>query len=314
MGMGAGAEAISTPGNGPAGAPATPPSTPGAAPAPTPPAGGATPPATWYGNVAPETKTLLDAKKFDSIDTMAKSYIGLEKLARADPSTIVTLPKEGEDMAPVWNRLGRPDKVEGYKLEGELAPMAKDPLVTALLPEWHKAGLTQAQMAALVKTGTAAAEKLRAEADAQFASNAERALSEVKMEWGAGYERNIQAAKATALKLGLTGEEATAIERAMGTKAFLTKFATAGQGLLEATHVDGQQRAASGQLTPQQAVEELAALGRDKEFQNKLRAGDKDAKQRIKDLTAARAGMQTAEMQARLASGQGLERVIPAAR
>jgi hypothetical protein len=28
------------------------------------------------------------------------------------------------------------------------------------------------------------------------------------MEWGAGYERNIQAAKATALKLGLTGDEA----------------------------------------------------------------------------------------------------------
>ena len=67
-------------------------------------------------------------------------------------------------------------------------------------------------------------------------------------------------------------------------------------------------------MTPTQAVEELAALGKDKEFQAKLRANDKDAKQRVKDLTAARAGMQTAEMAARLASGQGLERVIPAAR
>lgn len=308
MGMGTGAEAISTPGNGGA-APAAP--APGAAPAAAP---SGTPPATpWYGaGVAPETKALLEAKKFDSVDTMAKSYIGLEKLARADPSTIVTLPKEGEDMAPVWNRLGRPDKVDGYKFEGDIAPLAKDPLISALLPEWHKAGLTQAQVAAVAKTGNAAAEKLRADADAQFNSAAQAALAEVKMQWGAGYERNIQAAKATALKLGLTGDEATAIERAIGTKAFLTKFATAGQGLLEATHVAGDQRAVSGQLTPQQAVEELAALGKDREFQNKLRNGDKDAKQRVKDLTAARAGMQTAEMAARLASGQGLERVIPA--
>jgi hypothetical protein len=120
----------------------------------------------------------------------------------------------------------------------------------------------------------------------------------------------MDAVRATAQKLGFTTEELDKMERAVGTKAMLEKFAAAGAALIEKRGVDGAGiPGESLPMTPDQATAELKAIAKDKDFQRRLMAGDMEAQKRVKELTAYRAGYLPGDYQGLLAAGRGGERI-----
>ena len=81
-------------------------------------------------------------QSFDSVDKLAKSYVHARKMIGADPNQMLQLPKEGDEEGwnQVYNRLGRPEKADGYDFDlgdGEQSPDVADFKNVA-----HQLGLT----------------------------------------------------------------------------------------------------------------------------------------------------------------------------
>jgi hypothetical protein len=277
---------------------------PGATPAPA-----ATSAPAASGIVWPEAQRALAEKYQGDPIKILGALDSAQKLIGADKATVIALPKEGDTVAQaeLWNKLGRPESPAGYKLEGDIA---KDPAVASAREAGHALGLTQAQFAGFAKwfsdSGAAA---IKAQEDA-FAADSSKGVAELKASWGAGYQKQMDAVRATAQKLGFTTEELDKMERAVGTKAMLEKFAAAGAALIEKRGVDGAGiPGESLPMTPDQATAELKAIAKDKDFQRRLMAGDMEAQKRVKELTAYRAGYLPGDYQGLLAAGRGGERI-----
>jgi hypothetical protein len=160
----------------------------------------------WYDSLS-EEEVAKDARaglsKFKTPGALAKSYLELEKMRGQG----LTLPGEGakpEEWDAFFNKLGRPEKVDGYQLErpnlgGEGIYPAD--LEKSFLTKAHEAGLSNKQAQALLgwwgETEKATLQKLSDMTKANVDS--------LKKDWGTDYEDNIKAARATARQF-LEGE------------------------------------------------------------------------------------------------------------
>jgi hypothetical protein len=92
--------------------------------------------------------------KESGVEGLARGYVNLEKLLGADGDKRLLLPDKDatdEDRAAFWNKLGRPEKVEGYDVkmpekvpQGYPVDVVK-PRVDGFLKKAHQIGITQAQ-------------------------------------------------------------------------------------------------------------------------------------------------------------------------
>jgi len=283
----------------------TPPPPPPPAANGTPPPPAAVPPAagafTW-----PTEHADLGAKYGNDPVKAIGALAAAQTFLGADPNSLVRLPKDGdaEGMKAVYTRLGMPPTPDAYKLDPEVA---KVQAIKDFLPAVHAAGLNNAQVNALAKTiieNGAAATKA---ADDAFMAQAGKDMETLKAEWGAAYDQQLRQAKATAMKLGITGEQADAIERAIGTKAMLEMYAKAGAELVEKPHVDAG-GTPTGQLTPAQATARRSELARDRGFQARIAAKDVGALLEYRQLNAWSKGMTLAEFEGAIAAGEGLSK------
>lgn len=283
----------------------TPAAAPLAAGAPAP-VGSGTPAAnaSWYGEhvpaTNPELKTWADGKKFTSMTDALTAYQNAEKLIGGDPKLLLRLPAEGdaEAQGSMWNKLGRPEKAEGYKLGEELKA---DPAVAAFLPAAWAAGLTQGQVEGVLKWSGEMAAKQTADAEVAFAAQMTKSNAELKAEWGQGYDRNIAAANATIQRLGLTDVQLSAMAKAEGSssKSVIQQLAKAGEGLVEGKTANGQGAPATGfgNLTPQEAKAQWDAMSKDPAFVARMKRNDPLALQQKRELDAARRGITVADFQ-----------------
>lgn len=287
--------AVAPPSAPPAGSPpAVPPAAAGGTPAP---GGSGTPPAEpGYLKWDPDLHEI--GKKYagspDPHLETAKALRNAEKLIGGDPKLLLKIPAEGdsEAQATLWNKLGRPEKPDGYKLPEALA---KDETLGKMLPEFHKMGLTQAQVAALTEMSAAQAKAINEAADASYAAQAKSDIAALRVEWGQAFERNDAAAMAAIQKLGLTDKQVTALARAEGSSVaiVLKQLAAAGATLLEAKAAGGPAAPGSGMgaMTPQEAAAKWTSLTKDREFVAKLQRKDPAAMNIKRELDAARRGI-----------------------
>lgn len=308
---------IATPGTA---APTTPaaaaPTTPSSSTTPTaaPPTAGTTttaptaPPAdAWYKDLPADVHPL--SAKYKDVAAAMAGFANAQKFIGKDPSRLVEIPATGDatGQRALWTRLGCPEKADGYKLDGELA---KDPTVGAAREAAFAAGLSQDQFAALAGWLDTSGKAAREAADTTFATNAAQAVAELRTQWGAGFDKQMQGVRAVSQRLGFTGDELDAIERAIGTKPLLERLAKAGERMTEPTAPGGAPNGSQAAgMTPEQAGAELRALGKDKAFQKRLQENDAEAHKRVKELTAYRAGMTPDTFAGMIGAGRGGERV-----
>lgn len=219
---------------------------------------------------------------YAGLPDVIKSTMALEKIKGARAEEIVRVPKEGQAWDEVWNRLGRPEKADGYKLpERELGSGAID-LRPLLLPKAHEVGLSQKQVEALDTHLNRVFEGVVQRADQEFAARVARETSEVQAEWGDQYPHRFRAAAATveplrqASGLELSERELEAVEKAMGS-AWLTKLmygvSRLAGGLAEARFVEGESPDGGMGMSPAAAAEAMDRHKADPKVREALTAG-----------------------------------------
>lgn len=200
---------------------------------------------------------------------LLKGYRELERLM-GDPKTLARIPKADDEKGwnEFWGRLGRP--AEGTPEAYELAAAeGSDPtLAKGLAQAAHKAGLTKAQLHAIVDfhhAQTAAHEQAEA---AAMEARIDADTNELRVEYGAAFEQKLATADKAAQRYGLSKEWQVKYQQAFGPKALIEHLVRLGEGMGEAPWRSGEQ-AANRSLSPGEAQAALDAL-MTPDFQNRL--------------------------------------------
>jgi len=164
-----------------------------------------------YEDLGEDTKKLL--AKYKTPKDAFEAHSNVDKMIGESirlPKKDATDEEKAAQMSRVYNKLGRPETPEGYKLElPEGLPDALKPSEesTKEFFAWaHKQGLTQGQAQAIanlqaeklingLEEATAAQETATANAKAEKAAKQEKALGALKAEWGDDYEHKMQCAE-----------------------------------------------------------------------------------------------------------------------
>jgi hypothetical protein len=173
---------------------------PNSAPAPTgAPNAGDPAPAAWYAALPEAMRTDPGITRYDSIDKFASAKLGLDKHFGAPAEEIVRWPKadDKDGFAKLYDRLGRPEKADGYELPAPPEGMADlpDDMKQAAMAKFHEIGLTKSQAAELWAYQNEIG--LQTQTGMQGASQAEQAAGVValKTEWGGQFDARVAMAQ-----------------------------------------------------------------------------------------------------------------------
>lgn len=240
-------------------------------------------PASWYGDgVDDSTKGYIENKGWKEPKDVITGYQNLEKLLGHDRAgRTVTIPKEGEDASEFYAKLGRPEAPEKYTLgDGADTDAAKWYSKTAF-----DLGLSNDQASKLYQSfDQYTAQKLNEDASKK-AENAQSELNEMRTKWGAAFDKNFNAARYGAEKLGFSDAELKSIQDAVGVKTMLERFSQVGLSYGEhAFQSSGGSSDNTFVMSPQQALSKIDDLKLDKDFMNKYMSADKTAVERMTKL------------------------------
>lgn len=207
--------------------------------------------------------------KFKTFDGFAKSYVNLEKMLGAQGK--VAVPSEHsspEEWEAFFQKVGRPHKPEEYqlKVDDKLKAAGIDEKV---LGEYqavaHKLGLTQKQMAELTAFHFGKVGASLESAQQQVLQQKEAAIGELKKEWGANYDANLQAAERGAAIVGIGKEVFQADPALANNPHFIKAMAKVAEMTKEAPGAGlRNQGGGIGINSPEAAKAEIAKIRGDK--------------------------------------------------
>lgn len=150
------------------------------------------------------------------------------------------------------------------------------------LEKYQKMGLTPQQAQAFVEEGIQAIKDSDAKIDAELLS--------VKNKWGNSFDANQQAAVNAMAKLGFTTQQAAAMVGQIGLASVLERFFEISKKMNAGELKDGAALTDMSVMDAAAADKELERLTFDRDFGDKLAAGDAQAKERWERLKAIRRG------------------------
>jgi len=215
---------------------------PDAAPTETPATQDSTAPAQQDWRAALPDEVRRGVAKFTSPEAVAKSYVELERQLGGRVK-VPGADAEEKDWARFYDRVGGPTGPEGYEIqvpEGEAA----DEAFLAKAKDWfHQAGLTPRQAQSLAEAYQAYGKEAQEAAAKEQQRQTEIQVSELKREWGADYEANLDYAQRTFADFMPEGSEALTLSD--GTKLgnhpdVVRAFAEVGRLLNEDSLLRGQ--------------------------------------------------------------------------
>lgn len=251
----------------------------------TPPPAAATPPpatADWISGIKnDEIRGFVQTKGFKDPEILADSYRQLEKLIGVPKDQILKLPTdfntpEGE---AVFQRLGKPEKPEGYNIEvpKDATPADKEFMDWAK-NTFHKSNMTSDQAKNLLGEWNSfqqAAAKKQLEA---IETQNKTEYDTLKSQWGNAYDQKLEVGKAAAKEFGLTQEQIQGIQNTVGYEKTMKLFHDIGSKLGETPFVQGNGKNGFGAMDTETAKSLIAAKKSDSEFMKKYSNGDANAK------------------------------------
>ena len=171
------------------------PPAPAAPPAPAPGAD------SWATGLAPEHKSLVEAKGWKSPADALTSYAELERTLGANKLAVPDKDAGPEDWDKVYSALGRPEAADKYDL-GDFKPPEGLPwnpeVQTAMLGVMHQAGLNSRQAQTLIAGYAETQAKAWQAFNAGQAQALETAQGELRSEWGGKFDEKIELANRVA--------------------------------------------------------------------------------------------------------------------
>ena len=189
-------------------------------------------PAAWYGEATPETVGYIQNKGWDEPSKAIEAYQNLEKFHGVPADQLIKLPKDGEPMDDIYNRLGRPESADAYEWEAPEGTQVDDAYLSAMKASAHAEGVSQKGFEAMANAHAEYEQQLLESHYAEISKQQEIEIAELKKEWGSGFEERAELGRrfiAKNLPDGMDKQEAlNAIEKAIGSAAMLKMFANAG--------------------------------------------------------------------------------------
>lgn len=245
----------------------------------------------WFsGFKADDVRGYIEQKGFKDPESLASAYWNLEKTRGVPQERLLTLPADDkpESWGPVYNKLGRPEKPEGYDVKGADGTPAD--FLAWQRQTFHELGLSKKQGDALsakwneLVTASAAGDQTAAkEALGQQ-------ITKLKQEWGAAAKQNIEVVDAMVEKLGLDEATQKKMEGVLGFDGFakllygMTQKFGIKLGESEFHGSDGGTSADFGAMTPASAKARRDELLSDPTYYKAWSAGDIAKKSEIDRL------------------------------
>ena len=223
------------------------------------------------------------------VENLARSYVNAQRLIGADKIPVPVNPTD-EDLDNIYNRLGRPESVDGYEIAVDGNVVTED-VAKSYADIAHKLRLTPDQASGIMdyyRSMASQASEVTAEAETQQRSQTEM---ELRKEWGDDFDARIEDAGKIAQQFG--GGELLEMQLADGTKVgnhpdFIKAFAKMAEFRQSVTSEDTVSDApSSSMVTRQSAQQEIDAIMNDKShayWDRKNVIGRQAAIERVQDL------------------------------
>lgn len=239
----------------------------------------------WYKGIQDkDLQGYAEAKGWKSPEELAHSYKNLEKLLGSEK---LPMPKDDADVEAwnkVYDRLGRPKTADDYGIK---APDGTPPeFAQAVSAKFHELGLTAKQATELSAWYQEQGAQANNAQVAQSGIQQEQDMMQLRRDWGAAYDANVEHGRRAVREYGITGEQLAGMEKSMGTGALLKLMAKIGTAQGEAPFNEGTTAGRSFNMTPSGAKAKLDALQADRGWQQKYLAGDSTAKEEMSRLMA----------------------------
>lgn len=188
--------------------------------------------ATWYDNAPDEVKGYIQNKGWDDPLKAVEGYKNLEQFHGVDPDRLLKLPKDGEPMDEIYDRLGRPEDATGYEFSAPEGMEVDEGRLTGFKQKAHEIGINQAQFEQLAAWDAEFMNSAIAAANEAKAQQQEAELEAVKKEMGEGFQERAELGRRF-IKNNLPSDVdkdglLNAIEDAIGTGNMIRLFGNAG--------------------------------------------------------------------------------------
>lgn len=234
----------------------------------------------WAQGFDADQQKVVSQQKWQSPVDAVTSYAALRALS--DDGARIRLPSDADDTEgwdKIHTKLGWPDSPEGYELP-ELEPQEGKIDLTPKIREWaHNRRMTQAQTAGITEDFLDHMAELQEQSATALQARVVEEHNEMRSLWGEKYEANAKAAANGANTLGLSSAAQAAIEREIGTKAYLDTFLRVSQSLGSHNNAGSQGGQGGGMgMSPEQARNKIAELHSNADWVKGLMAGEADKK------------------------------------
>ena len=227
----------------------------------------------WLDALGEDGKGFAANKAWKTPGDMLESYRNLEKLVGRKGRDIPEA-DDAEAWSKFYNELGRPETADGYKFD--LPDEYNPELVKFYQDAAHKAGLTKRQADAFLTDYLDFEHAAREEYAKQNASRVDMATAELKREWGAKFDENLNVALRGANALGLSQDERIALEESMGQAKAARLFERVGRALCSEDGTPNTPgNSGFGVRTPAEAQARIDELLSRPDYQKAYMDGDK---------------------------------------
>lgn len=241
-------------------------------------------PVSFLDSLPEEIRTDTSLQAIKDVGQLAKGYVHAQRMVGADKIPIPTQNSSPDDWNAVFTKLGKPETVDGYKLQYELQDGASETPINNFKQKAHELGLLPQQAQGLLDfysgLENSSAEKVKADTELAKAN----AITELRKEFGLAYDEKIN--KADNVFKTFFAKDMAELRLEDGTPVgshpgFIRALVEMSKNFSEDNLGTGQEE--SGILTPDEAQREVNKILVDKNhpYHLKNHPGHQDAVQEV---------------------------------
>tara|TARA_Y100000310_G_scaffold49931_1_gene46098 strand:- start:114 stop:965 length:852 start_codon:yes stop_codon:yes gene_type:complete len=148
----------------------------------------------WKAGLSDDLRADKSLENIKDISSLAKSYIHAQRLVGADKIPVPNKFATEKDWDAVYEKLGRPKTAEEYKYNLSEDQKVDTEALKNFSSQAHKLGLLPTQAQGVVSYYNEMIGKQLADAESVSTSQREKAMTELKTEWGQAYDQKLQKA------------------------------------------------------------------------------------------------------------------------
>ena len=148
----------------------------------------------WKASLSDEVRADKSLENIKDIESLAKSYVHAQKLVGAEKIPVPNKYATEKDWDAVYEKLGRPKSADGYKYQLPEEQKVDETALKNFSAQAHKLGLLPTQAQGVVNFYNEMMGKQVADADSVALAQREKAMTELKTEWGQAFDQKLQKA------------------------------------------------------------------------------------------------------------------------